>query len=373
MILQTDVERCQTPSLASCSVQEPGSTCPFNLIAPAFPALKHLYVHLNGANLGGKGGLLDCLQGHPTITSLHLHGFNLQEEAVQEAASDLASLPSLVDLELEQQGGSKPNPASLVAQLTGLTRLGFGYDGKSRPMFEAAAHNPHLRSLHVDSSSDEHLPAAPVGQMLQACSQLTHLSFGSSTLGQDVLDLLLADGSHVTSMTAGSMTPAASMAGRQWGVIELNLQDENAANTRHLAGLPLQTVTRLEFARSRSHGLGFLELPMGEDNESIDSVFDLLRQAAINLAACPAWQAQPASKITLFGDPAWSLLNDIGEVTLPEESFTAQQALDLFESLAPLGGPHVTEVELCIDSMCFDLGSAEVEALGRSVRGGHAR
>jgi hypothetical protein len=177
------------------------------------------------------------------------------------------------------------------------------------------------------------------------------------------------------------------------------LHNGNASSVDHFTRLPLHTVTILEFARTYSSGLGFFELPMGAWNgglddvpealddvpEALDDVPEALRQAAASLAGCPAWQRAPAPKLALFGDPEgfWhgpatsdsddETYHDDGEVRLPEESFTQEQALALFEALAPLGGPHVKEVELCVDSMCFDLGEAEVDTLGWSVCSGHVR
>jgi hypothetical protein len=303
----------------------------------------------------------------------------MQPDAVQQAASDLASLPYLVELELAQAYEDKAtNPADLVSQLTGLTRLSLDSSLASKePMFQAAAHIPSLQSLDIDHHRGP--SASHVQQVLLACKQLTHLSFGAfRALNQEVVDVLVAYGGHVRSLTAGELLTESSMVGQHWGITDLHLFEPAASNLHHLARLPLHTVTTLELYRTYHFGLSFLELPW---NGGMDGVPEELRQAAINLAACPAWQRNPASKLGLFGDPAWSRhlnlydeeVNDNDELVPPEDSFTQEQALALFEALAPLGGPHVEEVELCVDSPCFDLGQAEVETLGRSVRGGHAR
>jgi hypothetical protein len=289
-------------------VQEPPSTGIFLLIAPAFPYLTHLHLHLGGAQLGGKGGLLDCLRSHPSLTSLQLTSYIMQPDAVQQAASDLASLPGLVELELAQAyEDTATNPADLVSQLTGLTRLSLESSLASKePMFQAAAHIPSLRSLDM-----EHF-AAPlashVQEVLQACKQLTHLSFGTlCNVSQEVLDVLLAYGGQVRSLTAGELPTESSMVGQHWGITDLRLFTPAAANLHHLAQLPLHTVTTLQFSRTADYGLGFLELPWGmEEGEGMDGMPELLRQAAINLAACPAWRRAPASKLALFGDPLWS-------------------------------------------------------------------
>jgi hypothetical protein len=309
------------------------------------------------------------------------------DDAVQQAASDLASLPGLVELELSQCYDEKSNPADLVSQLTGLTRLSLHGDifVETDPMFQAAARNTSLRSLQIEHSGFRPQASADqVQEVLLACKQLTHLSFGIlCALNQEVVDVLLLFGDNVSSLAAGSMRLEHSMVGQHWGITDLRLHDSQVSSVDQLAQLPLHTVTTLEFSRSDDYGLGFFELPMGVWNWGVDGVPEKLRQAAINLAACPAWQREPASKLELFGDPEqlWTGPynsdsdddgND-GEVVLPEDSFTQEQALALFEALAPLGGPHVKEVELSVDSLCFDLGEVEVETLGRSVRGGHAR
>jgi hypothetical protein len=152
------------------------------------------------------------------LTSLHLIHYTMSADAVQQAALDLASLPSLVELELSQFNNAKTNPADLVPQLTGLTRLsleGHTFADTER-MFQAAARIPSLRSLDIHGTHI--LPRASADQVqevLLACKQLTHLSFGTScVIDQEVLGVLLLCGGHVRSLTAGTIRPRHSMVGQ---------------------------------------------------------------------------------------------------------------------------------------------------------------
>jgi hypothetical protein len=102
-----------------------------------------------------------------------------------------------------------------------------------------------------------------------------------------------------------------------------------------------------------------LKLPVGEVPDA--QLPAILRQAATNLASCPAWQAGFRGGVSLQGEP--------GSARRPRLTFDGQQRVQLVAALAPLGGPAVKQVEVSINGATLCWGRAEVQALARSLGG----
>jgi hypothetical protein len=89
----------------------------------------------------------------------------------------------------------------------------------------------------------------------------------------------------------------------------------------------------------------------------------LVKQAATNLAATPAWKKDPPSVISIWGDPS-------ANTSQLDKRFTPPQRVQLFEALEPLAGPHVKEVSVCIEGIRTRLGEPEMKVSDKS-KGDH--
>jgi hypothetical protein len=336
-----------------------------NLLGTAMPALRHVSVSTAGDLCGLFTGLLLCKH----LTALDLL-VDISPAAVKPTAAALAQLPALRDVSLQTCGS---NPANLVEQLTCLTALklevyeevcgevdsNFALDAMA-----AAARNPALRVFSFSSMAYFEPAAADVQHFLEACPSLSDLDLQSATLSPDVVEVLLTHGTSITSLSAESLDTDVSLADRpcSWKCLK-GLSDLNPT-VLTLANLPLGGLTSLEFSYANWGSpldLATLQLPM--DSRDVEDMLRLLRQAAINIAACPAWSAAPPDHITLEGDPGAAQYEDQSAVM-----FSAQQRIQLLESLTPLGGPHVTEFVCNIWNTCVRWGRPEVQALAHSLR-----
>jgi hypothetical protein len=102
-----------------------------------------------------------------------------------------------------------------------------------------------------------------------------------------------------------------------------------------LAHLPLRTVETFSTRHFSFSQLAIIELPLM--TEATEEVLMLLRQAASNLAGCPAWKKQPASDVYLRGDTRWDDRSDYDDV-IDEPDINFEQRIQLMEALAPLAG-----------------------------------
>jgi broad specificity phosphatase PhoE len=335
-----------------------------NLLGPALPALQHVTVDLRGGDVGDGGlftGLLLCQQ----LSTLHLEGFSVSPAAVQTTAAVLAQLSALRDLRLESYHTC--NPADLVEQLTCLTALdlyvhdemedGDAGEYSVQSMFTAAAHNPALQIFKVCPGWFSRPTAAEVQHLLEACPSLSELHLGWMTLAPDAVVVLLTHGTTITTLTAHVFETTASLADKPCSWKCLQLQGDYPT-VLHLANLPLKGLSSLQWATQWATGLATLELPLA--TVPAEDLPHLLQRAATNLAACPAWKAQPRGYISLEGDPSdYNTANII--------DFSPQQRIQLVQALAPLGGPHVRTFVGSIRGAEFEWGRAEVEALARSL------
>jgi hypothetical protein len=227
-------------------------------------------------------------------------------------------------------------------------------------MYAAAARNPGLLSFSVDHTGELFAPAAQVEQLLKACPSLTHLGFNSARVQQDALDAILTYGTNITSLSAYRMEPDSSIADRQASWRKLVLTDDDYPTALHLADLPLQSVTSLQFSEDEETTLDRLELPITW--VSADQLPGLLLRATTNLARCPVWRSKPESCLTLCDDSSYD-----AEHPPSPASFTPEQRVQLFQALAPVGGPHVKVFALSIEGFNVQLGREEVTALAQSL------
>jgi hypothetical protein len=347
-----------------------------NLLGPAMPALRHVNVSLEGNDFG-SGGMFSGLQLCKHLSALYLNDFMISPAAVKPAAAALAQLSALRDLHLctylltDEAPGY--NPARLVEQLTCLTALSlavaqevpekvgskFGLDALA-----AAARNPALQVFSLDPFADFKPAAADVQHLLEACPSLSDLDLQWARLSPDVLEVLLTHGTNITSLGAETLYTDVSLADRpcSWKCLK-GLSDFNPT-VLTLANLPLKGVTSIEFLDScwgKDLDLATLQLPM--DNTGVEDMLQLLRQAALNIATCPAWNVEPQDYIIVAGDPVAAYFGHEGTVI-----FSPEQRIHLLESLAPLGGPHITEFFGNIWGAWFEWGRPEVQALARSLR-----
>jgi hypothetical protein len=128
---------------------------------------------------------------------------------------------------------------------------------------------------------------------------------------------------------------------------------------REWINLPLQSVEVLRVREQEGSdaelpyraGSRFVSLPLQADEVAPQDLPALLRQAATNLAGCPAWRAsQPKPPVELF--------------TTSGSEFDSNTRIQLLCALTPVMD-GVTIVYICMEG--FKLGGAEVQALGSSI------
>jgi hypothetical protein len=165
--------------------------------------------------------------------------------------------------------------------------------------------------------------------------------------------LLLDHGTHITTLTVAAFELTASRAGRDcsWHTIDFfstAASPEVAPSLLQFAYLPLRGVQAITNNMDR---LNHVEVSLATSNQMpLAQLSSLLHQAATNLAACPAWQTQPISTITITGP--------------------LDESEQLLTALKPLGGPHAKELIIHPGSRAVDLGASIVEALANSLGNG---
>jgi hypothetical protein len=179
-------------------------------------------------------------------------------------------------------------------------------------------------------------------------------------IGKESMKVLLTHGTHLTSISAGAMCPGTSVATKQCKWKELTLSSVAHSSVEHLAYLPLHSVTKLTLGYTKAYGLGVIELPLL--SVSPRRMPALVRQAATNLAACPAWKNKPSEDIHIWGDPR-------ANHTRLRKRFTPQQLMQLLEALTPLSGSHLRELSVCIEGITVKLGQAEMQVGDWNPRG----
>jgi hypothetical protein len=319
-----------------------------DLIPLAFPSLRSLYLReaqlVDGILFDAFGLRAGCM-----LRSLQLYHCSIDTDAIERTAHSLARLPHLQALVLVGPGVS----VSIAAQLTGLTSLilssGAGTDADQ--MLLVAGQNRGLVELELGTSSAR--PPLQVIHLLTSVSNHTSLAkLDISYLQVDgqALDILLAQCTSITDLTLGPTTLDSSRADGQCSWRRLSLLGSFDSTLFQLAYLPLKSVQRLEERWGALSGTLFLPPSAAVPAAQLPN---LLHQAATNLATCPAWISALPSNLRLEG---------------PHQGLSAHQRVQLLKSLAPLGGPHVTEMDIFLwDEL--HLGYDEVQALAGRIGG----
>jgi hypothetical protein len=249
---------------------------------------------------------------------------------------------------------------SLASHITGLNSLAIELpnSGEQDGWVEvptAAGASPCLQHLSV--VSDPVLPLDPehLSSLFSRCNHLVYLELRGAILSQEGLDVLLEHGTTITILKVRSIVPEESRA--HWACCWRELHFTSLVTLHALAYLPLKTVLSLQLGAVRTPAV--FELPVTRVHP--DDICDLVRQAALNLAACPAWQNGNRSQILFMEDlaatPQWV------------QYFNSWQRVQLLQAVAPLGGPHITHVLFDFRGLYFPLGQAEVRALAHSLGG----
>jgi hypothetical protein len=244
-------------------------------------------------------------------------------------------------------------PVSIAAQLTGLTSLIIDSNNSAdvEQMFRVAGQNTGLVKLKFRNYAPLHRFRASHHQftLLSNCPSLTQLDMRGLQIDGQALDLLLTHCTSITRLTLGGTTLDSSRADRQCSWRKLSLQGSSEGILSQLAYLPLRSVQELEVSHDEVSCKVVLPLPASVPAAQLPS---LLHQAATNLASCPAWISAAPSYLDLQGGG---------------QGLTAE-LVQLFQALAPLGGPHVTKVTIGLLEQ-LELGSAEVQALASCIGG----
>jgi hypothetical protein len=216
------------------------------------------------------------------------------------------------------------------------------------------------------ANEDPHhdLPASGLEQLFRACPSITEFDSWHGNIDQAGLDALLTHGTNITSLVVRQIEAQVNRSGTQcrWSSLELT----RYPTLLTIAYLPLRTVHQLKLRSSNLvMQLGLvLQLPAG--TVPINQLPALLRQAASNLASCPAWQ-QPPSQQTGVQRRQFSPLCLCPGAGPAGRSFSGVERIQLLDALAPLRSPRVAHVMLALDALDAAFGQAEVKALEHSL------
>jgi hypothetical protein len=192
------------------------------------------------------------------------------------------------------------------------------------------------------------------------------LDLHSNTINQQGLDVLLQYGTCITTLVVSSFDLSASRSDKacSWKSLEFEKGPISGFFLRSLAYLSLRgvhTISRPEYAEDFPESLDHLHVPLLSFKTAAQR--DLLRAAAVNVAASKAWQDCPATSVTLIASRGGNRC--LGEVLC---------------ALAPLGGAHIRSLSIKgiedeeddeeeedeEEGTNFKLNKAEVEALATS-------
>jgi hypothetical protein len=314
-----------------------------HLFIPPFPALRE--IKLLGVQLGG-GAMFSMLaaQAACPLTTIFLRGCDLNEAAVEVAATALAQLPSLKACTL--LGGTVP--LRVTSQLTALTHLGGVVEVEEvgapadTQLMKAVSRNAGLQSLSVTLARAVPLTAEMLQCLANRCANLTQIDLTiCERIDDEVLNILIQHGTNITGVTFGWLVLTRSRADSTVRWQRLQLTDESSV-LDGLAYLPLKSVQKLDTVTEE----GTLHLPLVR----CPDLTRRLRQAVSNLVSSPAWKKQPAARILVYSMRYEGLVGVAG----------AGQA-QLLSALSPLGGPHLQHLGI---SMNIKFRQQEVQALG---------
>jgi hypothetical protein len=226
------------------------------------------------------------------------------------------------------------------------------------------------------------MEASALHHLLTSCTHLTHLDLPSSVIDQAGLDVLLEYGTHITTLSVDSFELSESRADRpcSWQSLDLQLQSHRIApSLLQFAHLPLRGVESISTGVQPDRREGWMGAADDEDDDDDDGDDDtqplelikvplhprqgmshqqqaaLLRQAATNLAACPAWGKVSTSAITIINDCPRS------------EPLPQSVVSDMLAAIAPLGGAHVKKLTICHTFSFSNLSLEAICVLGASL------
>jgi hypothetical protein len=313
----------------------------------AFPCLTRLDLFKAQLQDGALFDMLAC-QASCMLRSLQLWECSIHTDAVVNAAQSLALLPHLNALKVMGSG------AGIAAQLTGLTSLVINSQNNATAgqMCRIAGQNTGLVQLELGRYTYYDGPPLQASRhqlsSLSKCTSLTQLNIAGFQIDGQALDVLLTQLTSITDLTLGATTLDSSRADRQCSWRKLTLRGPQEGILAQLAYLPLRSV--------QEGGInvlsGTLVLP-APDAVAAAQLPRLVHQAAINLTTCPAWINAAPARLSLQG---------------AGQALTAEQRVQLFQALAPMGGPHVTEMTINLAGQ-LQLDSAEVQALASTTSG----
>jgi hypothetical protein len=307
-------------------------------------------LQLHGQDLD-DGHLFSLLaaQAPCLLTSITLHSCNINGTAVDAAAAAFARLPSLKACHVSGEDVL----LQITSQLTKLTSLKGGLEAGVPPpdtqLVKAVKRNQGLQSLSVNFAGPA--SAELLQCLLMSGTSLTQLDLPWKSTDDQGLDMLLKHGASITDLTLGKLDLTRSRADSpcRWQRLELMHTD---SVLKGLAYLPLKSVQELKTAQE-------VRMSVTYDPETLDlrlihreQTDLLLKQATSNLAACPAWQKQPATRILLYTPPEYRTI-------IPDTP-----AAQLISALSPVAGPHLHHLAI---SLNVELGQQEVQALARSL------
>jgi hypothetical protein len=198
-----------------------------------------------------------------------------------------------------------------------------------------AANNPNLQELHLQcerlaSSAEPHLQ-----HLFTSCQHLTSLDLFRSFVSPPALDAILTHGTSLTSLAVDTVKAVFDRTTVACSWQKLCVYDLHEPVLHHLANLPLHSVREL---RVGDNSINTLQLPYS--TMIFDSVPEVLHQAALNLAGCPAWKEANITGIRVMVEPHATSALPAGA------KYSSRLSRQLIAALAPLASPRITELEI---------------------------
>jgi hypothetical protein len=258
-------------------------------------------------------------------------------------------------------------PPELTSGLTQLTRLELAHMVAVFPsLFRLSQSMPHLESLAL--AVDGSCSAEMLAQLLTTCTCLKSLSL-SCDISQPEFGAILTFGTQLTSLSVHWLTLSRSTARASCNLRAIKWAtgdwDEGKPNDiRTMAYLPLGVIESLTVHHECDIGLPAVvfhecrlpgnewRLPLHAPGTTHSELCELVHEAALNLAKCPAWRAsQPQAEL---------VLQAYGSNRVPSDMDDSAR-LKLLGALHPLLS-GLTNLQ--IDMPGFLMGQPEVAALG---------
>jgi hypothetical protein len=205
---------------------------------------------------------------------------------------------------------------------------------------ELLANKPNLEELYLDCEKLRGSEVPHLQRLFDSCRHLRKLDLGMALVSAPALDVILSHGTGITSLAAGSLRPASDNATAPCAWQELFLRDTRAPLLAHLGYLPLHSVKHLKIG---GNSINTLQLPYS--NVMVQAIPNVLYEAALNIANCPAWKESSATRIRVVAEPSFISTRP------PGAQFSSGLSSQLIRALAPLAAsPGITELEIDPDT-----------------------